>query len=393
MEKIFMDHASTTPILDEVFEKMLPYFKEEFGNPSSIHSLGEAAEDALNTAREQVANLIGAQSNEIYFTSCGTESNNFAFKGVARAYKKQGNHIITSPVEHFSIMHAIKTLEKEGFDVTQVHADKYGMIDPEEIEKAITSQTTLVSIIHANPEVGTIQPIKEIGEITRKKGIVFHTDAVATAGVIPVNVEDLKVDVLSLAGNMFYGPKGAAAIYIRRGTRVQTMLDGGIQENGRRAGTENVPAIAGMGLAAEIAAKEMDARAKHVTALADRMVKGSKDNIKNIHFFGHPEKRLPGNVSLGVEFVEGESMILFLDMEGIAVASGSACVSRSLKVSHVMLAMGIDTAVAQGSILATLGKDNTEAEVDKMIEVLPGIVQRLRDMSPLYQKAKKAGKV
>jgi cysteine desulfurase len=388
MDNIYMDHAATTPILNKVIEAMMPYFKEKFGNPSSIHGLGEEAELGLDHAREQIADLIGATEKEVYFTSCGTESNNFALKGVAQAYKNKGNHIISSPVEHFSIMHALKALEKDGFDITQVPADKYGMVDPDDIARAITPNTILVSIVHCNNESGTIQPIGEIGKITREKEVVFHTDAVATTGTIPVDVEKMNVDLLSLAGNMFYGPKGAAALYIHKGVRARPLLDGGIQEKGRRAGTENVPAIVGMGVAADIAVREMDARAKHLVGLQKRLSEGLQANIEHLHFLGHPEKRLPGNVSVAAEFVEGESIILFLDMEGISVASGSACVSRSLKVSHVMLAMGVDTAVAQGSILFTLGKDNTGQEVDKVIEVTPGIIQRLRDMSPLYRKYK-----
>jgi cysteine desulfurase len=287
-------------------------------------------------------------------------------------------------------MHAIRTLEKMGFQVTQLAVNQYGSVDPEEVERSITPQTVLVSVMHGNNEVGTLQPIAEIGKIAREKGVLFHTDAVATAGVIPVDVEDLNVDLMSLAANSFYGPKGAAALYVRKGIRVQPLLDGGIQEKGRRAGTENVPAIVGMGLAAEVAMREMETRRRHTEALRDRLQEGILERIPDVYALGHPTERLPHVLSVAVEFVEGESMLLFLDMEGIQIASGSACISRSLKVSHVMLAMGIDAALAQGSLLFSLGKDNRQGDVDRVLEVLPPIVQRLRDMSPLYRKAKQA---
>lgn len=386
MERIYMDHVAGTPLLPEALDAMLPYLKESFGNPSSIHGFGEEAEEAITEAREKTAALIGATPGEIIFTSCGTESNNFAFKGVPLALKSKGNHIITSPVEHFSIMHAIKAMEKSGYDVTQLAVDGHGLLDPDEVAKVITRQTVLVSIQHANPEVGTIQPIAEIGKICRDKGVPFHTDAVASAGVIPVDVREMNVDLLSLSANMFYGPKGAAALYIGKGTRIQPLLDGGIQERGKRAGTENVPALVGMGVAAGIAMKQMSARGDHLRKLSDKLLKGLEEKIEHLHVFGHPDKRLPGHVSVGAEFIEGESILLFMDMDGIAISSGSACISRSLKVSHVMLAMGIGHGTAQGSLVFSLGRENTEANVDKVLEVLPPIIQRLRDMSPLYKK-------
>jgi cysteine desulfurase len=392
-QNIYFDHVNATPLLPEVVDAMLPFLKEDFGNPSSMHALGERCEEAIEQARRQTAQLIhAADPAEIVFTSCGTEANNFALKGIPLAYQERGRHILVSPVEHFSIMHAIRTLEKMGFQVTQLPVDRHGLVDPGEVEKAITPQTILVSVMHGNNEVGTLQPIAEIGRITRDKGILFHTDAVATAGTIPVDVEDLEVDLLSLAANAFYGPKGAAALYVRKGVRVQPLLDGGIQENGRRAGTENVPAIVGMGVAAEAAGQEMADRMRKTQELRDRLQEGLVERIPHVYPLGHPTERLPNVLSLAVEFVEGESMLLFLDMERIQIASGSACISRSLKVSHVMLAMGIDAALAQGSLLFSLGKDNREEEVDRVVEVLPPIVQRLRDMSPLYRKAKQAGK-
>lgn len=386
-----MDHIAAAPLLPEALEAMLPHYQQFFGNPSSMHGLGEKAEEALGEARKQIGDLIHAQNpSEIVFTSCGTESNNFALKGIALAYQNRGRHIVVSSVEHFSIMHAIRTLEKMGFQVTQLPVDEYGRVDPAEVESAITPQTILVSVMHGNNEVGTLQPIAEIGRITRQKGAIFHTDAAAAVGVIPVDVQALQVDLLSLAGNSFYGPKGAAALYVRKGVRIHPLLDGGIQEGGRRAGTENVPAIVGMGVAARVAARDMEKRIARARALQQRLQQGILERIPNVVPLGHPTERLPHIVSVVVEYVEGESMLLFLDMENIQIASGSACISRSLKVSHVMLAMGIDAALAQGSLLFSLGKDNTEEQVDRVLEVLPPIVQRLREMSPLYKKAIKA---
>ncbi len=392
MKTAYLDHVAASPLLPEALEAMLPYFRDNFGNPSSIHSMGEKVEDALNEARQQIASLINVKNpSEIYFTSCGTESNNFALKGVALAHFNQGRHIIVSPVEHFSIMHCIKTLEKMGFQITQLSVDKDGLVDPDEVARMITPQTILVSVMHGNNEVGTIEPIQEIGRIAREKGVLFHTDAVATTGVIPVDVEALNVDILSLAADAFYGPKGAAAIYIRKGVRIHPLMDGGIQEGGRRAGTENVPAIVGMGVAARVAGQEMEKRIEHSKKLQDLLFKGIPECVPHVTALGHPTQRLPNIVSVAIEYVEGESILLFLDMEGVHVASGSACVSRSLKVSHVMLAMGVDAALAQGSLLFSIGKDNTEEDVNQVLGVLPGIVQRLRDMSPLYQKAKDKG--
>ncbi len=389
MRTIYLDHVAAAPVLPEVTAAMKGYLTEKYGNPSSIHSLGEEAEEALNEAREKVASLIGAEAPEIIFTSCGTESNNFALKGVMWANRSRGNHMITSSVEHFSIMHAVKALEMQGVEVTRLPVDKYGMVDPSDVEKAITDRTVLISIMHANNEVGTIEPIADIGEIARRRGILFHTDAVATVGVIPVNVKELNVDLLSMAANSFYGPKGAGALYIRKGVKIAPLLDGGIQENGLRAGTENVMGIVGMGVAAEIAVGEMDTRIAHVTRLRDRLIRELPAAIEEVDLAGHPTKRLPNNVSVNVKYIEGESMLLFLDMEGVKIASGSACISRSLKVSHVMLSMGIDAATAQGSLLITLGKDNADQDVEDFLQLLPPIVKKLRDMSPLYKKSAK----
>jgi len=384
-----MDHVAASPLLPEVVDAMLPFLKEKYGNPSSMHSLGEEVTDALDTARQAVAALINAKGQEIFFTSGGTEANNWALKGLIQARRAKGNHLITSSIEHFSIMHAIKALETQGVEVTRLPVDSYGMVDPDEVRKAITPATVLISVMHANNEVGSIQPLEEIGKIAHEYMVPFHTDAVATAGVIPVDVEKLNVDLLSLAANPFYGPHGVGALYIRKGVKIAPLLDGGIQEGGLRAGTENILGIVGMGKAAEIAVRDMDARIAHVTPLRDKLMKEIPEAIEEVVRVGHPTRRLPGNVSLLVRYVEGESMLLFLDMEGVEIASGSACISRSLKVSHVMLSMGIDAGTAQGSLLFTLGVDNTVQDVDDVVTILPPIVQRLRDMSPLYKKTSK----
>lgn len=385
---IYFDYIAAAPVLPEVYEAMLPYFTELWGNPSSIHGFGVKAQEALEKARAGVAGLIGATPDEVIFTSCGTEANNFALKGVAWAHQNRGKHIIISPVEHFSIMHCAKMLERWGFEVTRLPVDHCGMVDPGEVERAIRPDTILVSVMHANNEVGTIQPVEEIGRICRSKNVLFHTDAVATAGLIPVDVNRLNADLLSLAANTFYGPKGAAALYVRKGVKIQPLLDGGIQERGLRAGTENVPAIVGMGAAAGIVRKEMTFRIRHLQNLRDCLIGELPTLIPHTVLLGHPKKRLPNNVSVAIEYVEGESMLLFMDMDDIKISSGSACVSRSLKVSHVMLAMGVSSSTAQGSLVFTFGIHNTAEDVSRVLEKLPPVVQRLRDMSPLYYKAK-----
>jgi len=387
MAVIYTDHVAAMPIYPKVYEAMVPYFKEFYGNPSSIHEDGEKAREALEEARGRVGRLIGAQAEDIIFTSCGTESNNLALKGIALAHQSKGKEIIISGIEHFSIMHCANALEKAGFHVTRLPVDQYGMVDPAVVERAITPQTILVSIMHSNPEVGTIEPIAEIGKITRAKKVLFHTDAVDSVGNIPVDVNELNVDLLSLAGSTFYGPKGAGALYLRKGVRIQPLLDGGIQERGLRAGTENVPAIVGMGVAAELALAEILKRMSYLKGLAGRLTEQLPKRIPYIRFLGHPTQRLPGNVSVAVEYIEGEAMLLFMDMEGIRISSGSACISRSLKVSHVMLAMGVDAATAQGSLLFSFGMQNKPEDVDRILEVLPPIVERLRNMSPVYRKA------
>ena len=392
MKKAYLDNNSTTPILPEVREAMMPYLGEYFGNPSCLHEWGDQPREAIEVARAQVAALIGSGPEEVTFTGSGTEANNFALKGLAMAQQKKGKHVIVSAIEHFSVLNSAKTLEKMGFAYDTVRVDKYGAVNPEDVRKAMRSDTILVSIMHANGEVGTLQPIKEIARITREKGVLLHTDAVATAGTIPVNVRELGVDAVSLAGNMFYGPKGVGALWLRKGTRIMPLLDGGIQEGGRRAGTENVPGIVGMGKAAELAAAQMPARHAKLTVLRDRLLKELPARISNVVVTGHPRDRLPGHASFCVEFIEGESMLMMLSLKGVAVTSGSACTSKALQASHVLLAMGLPHEIAQGSLLFGMGIDNTAEDIDYVLEVLPPIVERLRQMSPLYSKHVKQSK-
>jgi len=392
MRKVYLDNAATTPLLPEVQEAMMPFLGEVFGNPSSLHDWGDVARQAVDAAREQVAQLIGANAEEVIFTGSGTESNNFAVKGLALAQQSKGKHVVVSAIEHFSVLHSARTLEKSGFELTEVPVDKYGMVNPDDVRKRIRKDTVLISVMQANGEVGTIEPIKEIASIAKENKVVFHVDAIATAGTIPVDVKELGVDALSLAGNQFYGPKGVGALWVRRGVRIMPLLDGGVQEGGRRAGTENVPAIVGLGKAAEMAKANMSARMKQLTPLRDRLLKELPAKIEHVMITGHPQNRLPGHASFCVEFIEGESMLMFLNMEGVAVSSGSACTSRALKASHVLIAMGISHELAQGSLLCTFGLDNTNEDVAYVLNVLPPIVDRLRQMSPLYSKFIKASK-
>jgi len=392
MRKVYLDNAATTPLLPEVRKVIMPYLGEAFGNPSCLHSWGDSAREAMEDARVQVAQLIGANPEEIIFTGSGTESNNFAVKGLALVQQNKGKHVVVSAIEHFSVLHSARTLEKLGFELSLVPVDKHGVVDPEDVRQSLRKDTVLVSIMHANSEVGTIESIKEIAKVTKGKGVVFHTDAVATAGTIPVNVKELGVDALSLAGNQFYGPKGVGALWVRKGVRIMPLLNGGVQEGGRRAGTENVPAIVGLGKAAELATANMTARIEHLTQLHDRLLTELPKKIDHVLVTGHPQNRLPGNASFCVEFIEGESMLMLLDSQGVAVTSGSACTSRALKASHVLIAMGISHELAQGSLLFSFGLDNTTEDIDYVLEVLPPIVDRLRQMSPLYAKFIKTSK-
>ncbi len=385
MEKIYLDHVSCTPIHPSVIESMVDSIKNCYGNPSNLHHFGQTTNKIIEAAREEVSSLIGAKAGEIIFTSSGSEANNFALKGLALANQKKGKHIITSQIEHFSILNPLKRLEKMGFKITHVPVDKYGMIDPDEVAKAINPETILVSIMHANTEVGTIEPIEETGKRVKERGVLFHVDAVASAGSIPVNVDKMMVDALSLASNQFYGPPGVGALYLKERTRIVPFIEGGVQEGGRRAGTENIPGIVGMGKAAELTKKEMETRTIAIKPLRDKLLNGLINSIDHIHLNGHPEKRLPNNVNVSIEYVEGESILLLLDMKGIAVSSGSACTSRALKSSHVLSAMGVDDAIAQGSMLFSLGIDNSEEHIEYVIETLPPIIKRLREMSPLYE--------
>ncbi|UCH51319.1 MAG: cysteine desulfurase [Chloroflexota bacterium] len=384
--KVYLDYFATTPVLPEVLEAMLPYFREIYGNPQSMHAWGDEAREAIEKAREQVAVLIGSSVEEIVFTSSGSEANNLAIKGLAQGLVAKGKHIIVSAIEHFSVLHAARTLEKAGFELTVVPVDKYGLVDPNEIAQNIRKDTILVSIMHANGEVGTIQPIAEIGKIARNAEVLFHTDAVASTGNIPLDVNKLGVDALSLAGNQFYGPKGSGALWVRKKVRLVPLMDGGVQENGRRPGTENVAAIVGMGKAAELAAKDMPSRISKFSQLRDRLIKGLPAAIDHTILTGHPTQRLPNHASFCIEFIEGEAMLLMLNIQGIAVSSGSACTSKALKASHVLIAMGIPHEIAQGSLLFSIGVDNNEADIDYVLEKLPPIVERLRQMSPLYAK-------
>ena len=388
MKRVYLDYNATTPTHSEVVKTILPYYEEIFGNALSVHQFGQQARKAIDEAREKVANFIGAKPEEIVFTSGGTEANNFAIKGIAYAREKRGRHIITSSIEHHAVLNPCKYLEKKGFKVTYLPVDGYGLIDPEDVKRAITRETILITIMHANNETGTIEPIAEMGKIAREKGIIFHTDAIQSVGKIPVDVNELNVDLLSLSGHKIYGPKGIGALFIRKGTKIEPLIHGGHHERNRRAGTENVPAIVGLGKAVEVVAQKMEEESQHLINLRNKLWKGIKEKIDYVKLNGHPDKRLPNTLNVSFKFVEGESMILNLDLKGIAVSTGSACTSGSLEPSHVLRAMKVEPAIAQGSIRFSLGKGNTEEDIEYVLEVLPEIVFRLRAMSPLYKRKK-----
>ncbi|HUV75738.1 MAG TPA: cysteine desulfurase NifS [Dehalococcoidales bacterium] len=385
MKRIYLDYAATTPTHPEVVEAMLPYFSGAFGNPSSLYNCGQAAKEALEEVRARVANLIGAQSKEIVFTSGGTESDNSAIKGVAYANRDKGNHIITTAIEHHAVLETCRFLETEGFSVTYLPVDGYGTVAPEDVRKAITKKTILISVMQANNEVGTIEPIAEIGKIAREAGLYFHTDAVQTAGHIPINVDEFGVDLLSISAHKLYGPKGVGALYIRKGTKLLPFMHGGEQEGNRRASTENVPGIVGFGKAVDLAQPEMNEEAERLTSLRNKLINGLLERIDHVRLNGHPRNRLPNNVNVSVAFVEGESMCLNLDLEGICAATGSACSSASEEPSHVLMALGVPPQEAHGSLRFSLGKWTTEEDIDKVIELLPQIVAKLRAMSPLLK--------
>jgi cysteine desulfurase len=385
MKRIYLDYAATTPTHPEVVEAMLPYFSQAFGNPSSIHFQGQEAKAAIEEAREKIAAFIGAQDEEIVFTSGGTEANNLAIKGIAYANESKGNHIITTAIEHHSLIEPCQFLARRGFEVTYLPVDGYGLVDPEEVEKAVTDNTIMVSVMHANNEIGTIEAIRGIAEIAHKRGIYFHTDAVQTVGHIPVDVNELGVDLLSISAHKLYGPKGVGALYVRSGTRMVSFIHGGGQERGRRAGTENVPAIVGFGKAIGIAEAEAAKERKRLLPLRDKLITGLCERIDNIRLNGHPTRRLPNNVNVSIDFVEGESMLINLDLEGIAASSGSACSSGALEPSHVLSALGLPPEQAFGSLRFTLGRETVEEDIDRVLEILPQIVARLRSMSPLLK--------
>ena len=389
MERIYLDYAATTPTHPEVVKAMEPYFTKKFGNPSSLYSFGQEARAAVQEARQKVATFIGAKPEEIVFTSGGSESNNFALKGVAFALKNKGTRIITSAIEHHAVSEPCKFLARQGFEIVTLPVDKDGLVNPDEVRKAINDRTILVTIMHANNEIGTIQPIKEIGKICREKGVLFHTDAVQTVGHLPISVTELNVDLLSSSGHKFYGPKGVGFLYIRKGTKILPFIQGGDQERRFRAGTENTPGIIGLEKAIEIAESEMAEEASRLIPLRDRLIQILSETIPDCRLNGHPTRRLPNNVNLSFAYVEGESMLLNLDLEGIAVSTGSACTSSSLEPSSVLLAIGLPPETAHGSIRFTSGKWTTSEEVDRVLEVFPKIVAKLRLMSPLYPGGKK----
>ncbi len=384
MKRVYMDNAATTALRRDVLDAMMPYLTDIYGNPSSLHYFGQEAHKAVENARHQVASALNAEDNEIVFTGCGTEADNMALKGIAEKYQSKGKHIITSSVEHHAILHTCEYLEKHGFEVTYLPVDEYGMVKAEQVRDAIRSDTILVSIMFANNEVGTIMPIKEIGAVCREKGVFFHTDAVQAVGHLAIDVKAMNIDLLSLSAHKLHGPKGVGALYIRKGIVVPPLLHGGAQERRKRAGTENVAGIVGLGKAIEIACSDIEGTAKRMCYLRDKLINGIEASIPEVKLNGHRTERLPGNVNFSIKYIEGESILLMLDINGIAASSGSACTSGSLDPSHVLLAMGMPHETAHGSLRLTLGDDTTEDDIDYVLEVLPEIVVKLRKMSPLY---------
>jgi len=379
--KIYMDNAATTPVRDEVLNTILPYFKEYYGNASSVYSIAKESKKALEKAREQVAKGIGAKADEIYFTAGGSESDNMALRGIAEAFKNKGNHIITTKIEH-----TCEYLEKHGYEVTYLPVDEFGKISLDELEKSIRPETILISVMFANNEIGTIQPIAEIGKLAREKGVFFHTDAVQAVGHVPIDVEEMQIDLLSMSGHKLGAPKGIGAIYIRKGIAIQPLIFGGAQEKKKRAGTENIPGIVGLGKAVELAVNEMEVETKRLVALRDKLISGILEKVPYSRLNGHPTDRLPGNCNISFAYIEGESMLLLLDAMGIAASSGSACTSGSLDPSHVLMAIGLPHEIAHGSLRLTLDRVNSEEDVDFVLSKVPEVVQKLREMSPLYEE-------
>lgn len=380
---IYMDNAATTATRPEVLEAMLPYFTQTFGNPSSIHGVGREARKAVEAARKQVADAIGAEAREVYFSAGGSESDNWAIRLGCEAMQKKGKHIITSAIEHHAVLHTCQAMEKEGYRVTYLPVDEFGMVSVSDVEAAICDDTALITIMMANNEIGTLQPIKEIAQIAKAKGVLFHTDAVQAIGAVPVNVKELGVDMLSMSGHKFHGPKGIGALYVRKGIKMSNLIHGGAQERGFRAGTENLPAIVGIGKAIELAVAELPAYTEKMTSLRDRLIDGLTERIPEIRLNGHRTQRLPGNVNISIRYLEGESILMRLDLAGIEASSGSACTSGSLDPSHVLLAIGLPHEIAHGSLRLSLGMENTEEEVETVLNELPKIVENLRAMSPL----------
>lgn len=389
---VYMDNAATTAITEPVLDAMIPILKENFGNPSTIYKVGKLARKEVELAREKVAKAIGAQPNEIFFTSCGTESDNWAIKGAAlQGLKKGKNHIITSKIEHHAVLHTVEFLAKNGFEVTYLNVDENGLVNPEDVKNAITDKTAIVSIMYANNEIGTVEPIKEIGEICREKGVIFHTDAVQAVGHIEIDVQNQNIDLLSMSAHKFHGPKGVGALFIRKGVRIETFMEGGAQESKKRAGTENVAGIVAMGKAIELACNNIDEKIKSLSQKRDRLI-SELLKIEHSRLNGHSIERLPGNVNVSFEGIEGESLLLLLDMANICASSGSACTSGSLDPSHVLLAIGLPHEIAHGSLRLSLDESNTDEEIDYVIETIKKAVSRLRDMSPLWERIKNSEK-
>ncbi|HIZ43340.1 MAG TPA: cysteine desulfurase NifS [Firmicutes bacterium] len=389
---IYLDNAATTKVNPKVLEAMLPYFSEKFGNPSAIYGFGAEGKQAITTARDIIAEMLGANSNEIYFTGGGSESDNWALKAAAEAYGQKGKHIITTKIEHHAILHTCEYLESRGFDVTYLDVDENGLINLEQLQSAVRPDTILISVMFANNEIGTVEPIAEIGKLAKEKGILFHTDAVQAFGHVPINVDEMGIDMLSASGHKFNGPKGTGFLYIRKGVKIRSFIHGGAQERKRRAGTENVPGIVGMGEAARISAETMEDRSREESALRDYLIGRVLKEIPYTRLNGHRTKRLPNNVNFSFQFVEGESMLIMLDMAGICASSGSACTSGSLDPSHVLLAIGLPHEIAHGSLRLTLGDDTTKEQIDYVIDKLKEIVEKLRSMSPLYEDFVNGGK-
>jgi cysteine desulfurase len=391
-KRVYVDNSATTPMHPQVLEEMLPYFTERFGNPSSIHSFGREGKQAMDRARDRVAKSLGAGSGEIYFTGSGTEADNWALKGTAYANRDRGNHIITSKVEHHAVLHACKYLERYGFDVTYLDVDEYGMVNPEDLKKAIKDSTILISIMFANNEIGTIQQVEEIGKIAKGKGIYFHTDAVQAMGNTAIDVERQNIDLLSISAHKIRGPKGVGALYIKKGVKIDNLIHGGAQERKKRSGTENIASVVGLGRAAQLASDNIEGHVRKMTLLRDRLIDGIRERIEHVRLNGHPTQRLPNNINFSFDFIEGEALLLSLDMVGIAASSGSACTSGSLDPSHVLLATGLCHETAHGSLRISLGDINTEEDIDYILEQLPPIVERLRKLSPLFKQCE-GGKV